>query len=134
MTVAAHISLHAAVQEKTDGVFPAITVYPADYDERIGSEGTKVFAATGAVEAGEEGTTLDVTGKLTEITRIVVQNLASFDEEGDADVVLTGGPLPGTVTRGDIGIKTNAIAGWPAENIVVTGTAGTPYKVICLGR
>jgi hypothetical protein len=86
------------------------------------------------VEDDEEGTTLNVTGKLTEITRILVQNLASIDEEGDADIVLTGGPLPVTVHRGDIAIATNAIDGWEAENIVVTGTTGTPYKVICLGR
>jgi hypothetical protein len=68
------------------------------------------------------------------MTHIVIENESPIDEEGDADVAIAGGPLPVTVPRGQIAFATNSIAGWGAAPLVVTGTHGTPYKVICLGR
>jgi hypothetical protein len=132
VTVAARISLASVVQESSSGSFPSLTTYPANYEEIVAGEHVMVFAASGIL--GEEAVTLDVPSKMATVTHIVIENEATLDAYGDADVAVAGGPLPLTVRRGQVAFATNAVAGWDAEPLVVTGTPGTPYKVICLGR
>jgi hypothetical protein len=109
-----------------------MTTYPANYEEIVAGENVLVFAASGVV--GEDPITLDVPSKMTTVTHVIIQNEATVDEEGTADVAVSGGPLPVTVPRGQVAFATNSVSGWDAEALVVTGTAGTPFKVICLGR
>jgi hypothetical protein len=132
VTVAARISLASVVQESTSGSFPSLTTYPANYEEIVAGEHVLVFAASGIL--GENAVTLNVPGMMAKVTHIVIENEATRDADGDADVAVAGGPLPVTVPRGQVAFATNAVAGWNAEQLVVTGTPGTPYKVICLGR
>jgi hypothetical protein len=132
VTVAARISLASVVQESTSGSFPSLTTYPANYEEIVAGEHVLVFAASGIL--GENAVTLNVPGMMAKVTHIVIENEATLDADGDADVAVAGGPLQVTVPRGQVAFATNAVAGWDAEQLVVTGTPGTPYKVICLGR
>ena len=132
MTVVARISLASVVQESSGDVFPSLRTIPCSYEEIVSGEDVKVLPASGVV--GDEPITIAVTDTMGTVTHILVENLASIDEAGEADVALSGGPLPVTVPRGQVAVATNAIAGWVAEPIMVTGTAGTPYKVIVLGR
>lgn len=132
MTVAARISLASVIQESSSGAFPSLTTYPANYEEIVAGENVLVFAASGVV--GEDPITLDVPSKMAAVTHVVIQNEATVDEEGTAEVAVAGGPLPVTVPRGQVAFATNSVSGWDAEALVVTGTAGTPFKVICLGR
>lgn len=133
MSVAARVSFILATQEHAEGPFPAVRTYPAAFERRVAGETVKVFAATGEV-APTGGTTLNVPGTLTTVHYWLVENLAEPDEAGTASVTVAGAPVNGTVPRGQIVFATNEVAGWPAAAVVVTGTPGTPFKVIALGE
>jgi hypothetical protein len=132
MTVEARISLASVVHQASGGVFPAMQTYPARYEDLVTGEDVKLLPAVGVV--GEEPITLAVPDAMSKVTYLIVENLAALDEEGEADVAVTGGPLPATIPRGQVILATNAIVGWDAEPIVISGTVGTPFKVIVLGR
>lgn len=133
MTVAARVSLILAVQEHVTGAFPAVRTYPAAYERRIDAVGTKVFAATGEVAAGA-GTVLAVPGTLAKVYYWAVENLADPDQTGTANVIVAGGPVNGTVPRGQVVFATNETEGWTAAAVTITGTVGTAYKVIAVGE
>lgn len=134
MSVAARVSMILAVQEHTSGPFPAVRTYPAAFERRLQGAGVKVYAASGTVESGSGGTTLDVPGTLTKVHVWCIQNLADPDDTGAADVVVSGGPVNGTVPRGQMVFATHDVTGWTAASVTITGTAGTPFKVIALGE
>lgn len=132
MSVAARISMIVAVQEHTTGAFPAVRTYPAAFERRVEGAETKVFAAAGSVASG--GTALNIPATLTSIRYWLVENLSDPDGSGTANVVVAGGPVNGTVARGQMLFATNESVGWAAATVTITGTAGTPYKVIALGE
>lgn len=134
MSVAARVSMILAVQEHTTGSFPALRTYPAAYERRVEGEAVKVFAASGTIPSGSAGVTLAVPGTLAKVTHWMVENLASPDGEGTADVVVAGAPVNATVARGQVVFASNDVAGWTAAAVTLTGTAGTAYKVIALGE
>lgn len=133
MSVAARVSLILAVQEHVAGPFPAVRTFPASYERRVAGESVKVFAATGTVPAGT-GETVAVQGALTTIHYWLVENLAPPEVAGTANVIVAGGPANGTVPRGQMLFATNETTGWAAAAVTVSGTAGTPYKIIAVGE
>lgn len=133
VTVAARLSLIVAVHEHVAGSFPYVRTYPAGLERRMEGEAVKVFAASGEVAAG--GTVLDVADTLTKVRCWVVENVEPAELSGVADVTVTGGPVNGTVPRGQVLFATNDTGdGWPAASVTVTGTPGTAYKVIAVGE
>lgn len=133
MSVAARVSMILSIQEHLSGAFPVVRTYPASYERRVDAAGTKVFAATGTVQEDEE-TTLDIPGTLTTVNYWLIENLASPDGTGNADVTVTGGPVDVTLKRGQVLFVSNEGTGWTAAQATVTGTADTPFKVIALGE
>lgn len=133
MSVAARLSLIAAVHEHVDGAFPYVRTYPAGLERRVEGANVKVFAATGEVTA--EGTVLEVGNTLTTVRYWLVENVEPSEFPEAADVVVSGGPVDAAVARGQLLFATNdAGAGWPAADVTVTGTPGTAFKVIAIGE
>jgi hypothetical protein len=62
-----------------------------------------------------------------------VENLADPTAEGTADVTVADAPVNGTVERGQMILATNDLTGWAAGTVTITGTAGTPFKLIAMG-
>lgn len=134
MSIAARVSLVFAVHEHVDGPFPALRTYPSAYERRVAGGEAKVFAQSGVVPAGQTGATANVPGTLTVVHYWLVENLAPADVSGAAEVSISGAPINGTVPRGQVVLATNDAAGWPATTVTVTGTPGTPYKIIAVGE
>lgn len=139
-TISARISLTLAVQATTGGTFPSLQTYPASFERLLlpnDAAPPKVFAAEGVIPAGtglDPGSvTLPVAGSLASVRYWYVENMADPDVSGTANVVVAGGPVSGTVARGQILLATNDRSGWPAASVTLSGTAGTPYKVIAIG-
>jgi hypothetical protein len=63
-----------------------------------------------------------------------VENLGDVGVSGAADVTVSGGPVNGTVPRGQVLLGTNDAVGWTAGTVTITGTAGAAYKIIALGN
>lgn len=129
--VSARLSLIVAVQEHVDGPFPAVHTYPASYERRVGGAGVKVFAASGTV--GASPSVHDVSETLQTVHYWAVENLSPPDTAGTGNVVVAGGPVNGTLPRGQVIFATNEVVGWAAGEVTVSGTAGTPYKIIAIG-
>lgn len=133
MSVAARLSLIAVVHEHVGGSFPYVRTYPAGLERRVEGPNCKVFAASGDVAA--DGTVLDLPETLTVVRYWIVENVEPAEFPEAADVVVAGGPVNGTVARGQVLFASNDTgAGWPAASVTVTGTPGTAFKVIAIGE
>jgi len=131
MSVEGRVSLILAMQETTTGCFPSLTTYASTVERYVNATGTKVFSACGTV-AGT-ATTLNVPATLTKVFYWLVEN-TSTATTGTADVIVAGGPINGTIPRGSLLFSTNGAAGWTPASVTITGTSGTPYKVIAVGE
>lgn len=134
----ARVSVAITGQVQTDGAFPSLATFPASFERYLtpGTDGlqiTKVVGETGTVQSA--GTTVDLAAKgLSRVKLWYVENLADVALSGTADVTVAGGPVNGTVSRGQILLGTNDVTGWTATAVTVTGTAGTPFKIIAMGN
>jgi len=132
----ARVSVALTAQVRDEGVFPSCQTYPASF-ERYLTAGTSgqtigvVYATTGTV--GSTPTTLAIASTLTRIKLWYVENLAAV-ASATADVTVAGAPVNGTVPRGQVLLATNDYVGWIAASVTISGTAGTPYKIIALGN
>jgi hypothetical protein len=122
----ARVSVAVTAQVRDDGTFPAMATYPASF-ERYMTSG-KVYATSGTL--GGSGATLPVGGTLATVKVWFVQNLA---ESGSGSITVADAPVNATLARGQMLLATNDITGWTAGTVTLSGTAGTPYKVIAIG-
>ena len=129
----ARVSVALTAQVRDDGVFPSCQTYPASFERYLTAGAiTKVYAVTGTV--GGTPTTLPVASTLTRVKLWYVENLAAAAATALADVTVASAPVNGTVPRGQMVMATNDYTGWVAANVTITGTSGTPYKIIALGN
>jgi len=127
----ARVSVALTAQVRDDGVFPSCQTYPASFERYLTSGAVSVvYAVTGTV--GATATTLPVASSLSRVKLWYVENLSTSGST--ADVTVAGAPVVGTVPRGQIVLATNDATGWTAAAVTITGTAGTPYKIIALGN
>jgi hypothetical protein len=111
-----------------------MTTYPASF-ERYLTNGTAALQITSVVgESGVVPATIDLAASgLASVRFFYVENTADVTASGVADVTVSGAPVNGTVPRGQILLATNDVSGWTAGTIEITGTAGTPFKLIAAG-
>lgn len=130
----ARISVAISGQVRDTGAFPSVTTYPASF-ERYLVNGTGPLQIAQAV--GHSGTVpaaVDLAAAgLTSVRVFYVENLADPTAEGTADVTVADAPVNGTVERGQMILATNDLTGWAAGTVTITGTAGTPFKLIAMG-
>lgn len=132
----ARVSLAITAQVRQDGVFPSFTTYPASFERYLvnGTQGqtiSKVYAVTGTI--GDDPVSLPVSGTLTKVKLWYIENTLAVGGTA-SDVVVTGGPVNGTIPRGQCILATNDFAGWTAGTVTLAGTSGAAYKVIALGN
>jgi hypothetical protein len=133
----ARVSIAVTAQVRSSGVFSSTATYPASF-ERYLTDGSAAFQITKA--AGDAGTvsstakTVDLAASgMTKLKFFYVENTSDPSVAGTANVVVAGGPVSGTVPRGQVMLATNDVVGWAPGVITLTGTAGTTYKLIALG-
>lgn len=139
MGVSANVSLALSIQEFTDGDFPSVRTFPADY-ERLIEDGIKVFAASGVLPASPPPTdpmppfpsfvVLNPAEKLAAVTIFFAQHMGST-----GTLTISGSPANGIppLRPGQICLLTNEDPGWNPASLILGGPAGVPYKVIMLG-
>jgi hypothetical protein len=133
----ARVSIALTAQLRDDGVFPSCQTYPASFERYLtsgtaGQTVSAVYAVTGTV--GATPTMLPVASTLVRVKLWYVENLSAAAATSAADVTVAGAPVNGTVPRGQVLLATNDYVGWTAANVTISGTAGTPYKIIALGN
>lgn len=132
----ARVSVAITAQVRADGIFPSYTTYPASFERYLtnGTSGqtiSKVYATSGTL--GASPVSLPVSGTLSSIKLWYVENTLSAAGT-PSDLTVAGGPVNGTVPRGQCLLATNDYVGWTAGTVTLSGTAGATYKIIALGN